>query len=184
LVFDFMTSPLRILVAKRNSATADQLAEMGRRMFHDTYAAHNRPEDMAAYEAATFSPEKQLAELQDPDTVFLLAQMVQEVVGYAKLKLHSTLGLDPGKTPEDRLEIERMYVDEEWIGTGLGATLMRRAIEEARQQGSRAIVLGVWEKNTRALEFYQRFGFKRIGVHKFMVGTDEQNDFILRKGLH
>ncbi|AHJ99242.1 GNAT family N-acetyltransferase [Hymenobacter swuensis] len=178
-----MTTPLRIFVAKRNPATATQLAEMGRRMFHDTYAAQNRPEDMAAYEEATFGPDKQLAELQEPDTVFLLAQMVQEVVGYAKLRLHSTLGLDPEKMPEDRLEIERLYVAEDWIGTGLGASLMRRAIEEAREQGCRAVVLGVWEKNERAREFYQRFGFKRIGEHTFTIGSDVQNDLILRKGL-
>ncbi|MBX0291265.1 GNAT family N-acetyltransferase [Hymenobacter sp. HSC-4F20] len=179
-----MTSPLRILVAKRNLATATQLAELGRRLFHETYVAHNSADDMAAYEEATFGPEKQLAELQDPNTVFLLAQLVQEVVGYAKLKLHSSLGLDAAKTPEDRLEIERLYVSEDWIGTGLGAALMRRAIEEARQQGSRAVVLGVWEKNTRALEFYRRFGFKQVGVQLFMVGADEQTDLILRKGLH
>lgn len=178
-----MTSPLRILVAKRNPATATQLAELGRRLFHETYAAHNAAEDMAAYEEATFSPDKQLAELQDPNTVFLLAQLVQEVVGYAKLKLHSPLGLDATKTPEDRLEIERLYVSEDWIGTGLGAALMRRAIEEARQQSSRAVVLGVWEKNSRALEFYRRFGFKQIGTQLFTVGTDVQTDLVLRKGL-
>ena len=178
-----MTSPLRITVAKRTPATAAQLAEMGQRMFHDTYAAQNRPEDMAAYEAATFGPELQLAELQDPDTVFLLAQMVQEVVGYAKLKIRSTLGLDPAKTPEDRLEIERLYVAEDWIGTGLGAALMRRAIEEARQQQCRAVVLGVWEHNERARVFYQRFGFRPIGEHTFTIGADVQTDLILRKGL-
>ncbi|RSK51148.1 GNAT family N-acetyltransferase [Hymenobacter rigui] len=178
-----MSFPLRIQVAKRTAATAAQLAEIGRRMFHDTYADQNSPEDMAAYEAATFGPEIQLAELQDPDIVFLVAYMVQEAVGYAKLKLHSTLGLDPAKTPEDRLEIERLYVAEDWIGTGLGAALMRRAIEEARQQGSRAVVLGVWEKNERARTFYQRFGFKQIGEHTFTIGSDVQNDLILRKGL-
>ncbi|MBT9394718.1 GNAT family N-acetyltransferase [Hymenobacter sp. NST-14] len=178
-----MTSPLRITVAKRTPATAAQLAEMGQRMFHDTYAAQNRPEDMAAYEAATFGPKLQLAELQDPNTVFLLAQMVQEVVGYAKLKIRSTLGLDPDKTPEDRLEIERLYVAEDWIGTGLGAALMRRAVEEARQQKCRAVVLGVWEKNERARVFYQRFGFRPIGEHTFTIGTDVQTDLILRKGL-
>ncbi|SNR45843.1 MULTISPECIES: GNAT family N-acetyltransferase [Hymenobacter] len=178
-----MSSPLRITVAKRTAATAAQLAEIGRRTFHDTFAAQNRPEDMEAYLAATFSPEIQLAELQDPNVVFLLAQMVQEVVGYAKLDLQSTLGLEPGKTPELRLEVARLYVEEDWIGTGLGAALMRRAIEEARQQGSRAVVLGVWEKNQHALAFYQRFGFKIIGEHTFMLGEDKQNDLILRKGL-
>jgi ribosomal protein S18 acetylase RimI-like enzyme len=178
-----MTSPLRILLAKRSAASAAQLATLGRQTFQETFATQNSPEDMAAYLDANFSPEKQLAELQDPDVIFLLAQMVQEVVGYAKLRLHSTLGLEPGKTPEDRLEIERLYVLEDWIGTGLGATLMRRIIEEARQQKARAVVLGVWEKNTHAIEFYRRFGFKTIGQHEFLLGQDVQNDLILRKGL-
>lgn len=178
-----MTSPLRIIVAKRSAATATQLAALGRQTFHETFAAQNSAADMTAYLDANFSPEAQLAELQDPNTIFLLAQMVQEVVGYAKLRLHSTLGLEPDKTPEDRLEVERLYILEDWIGTGLGATLMRRIIEEARQQKARAVVLGVWEKNTRAIEFYQRFGFKTIGQHEFVVGQDVQNDLILRKGL-
>lgn len=178
-----MSSPLQILVAKRTAATATQLAELGQRLFHTTYAAQNSPEDMAAYEAATFGPEIQLAELHDPNTVFLLAQLVQEVVGYAKLNVNSQLGLDPAKIPEKRLEIERLYVEEDWIGTGLGAALMRRALEEARQQGCRAVVLGVWEKNERAREFYQRFGFKLAGEHTFTIGSDVQRDLILRKGL-
>jgi diamine N-acetyltransferase len=178
-----MSSPLIITVAKRTAEAAAQLAAIGRQTFHDTFAATNSPADMAAYLDATFGPEKQLAELQQPDTVFLLARMQQQLVGYAKLLLHSQLGQVPGKAPEERLEIERLYVLDEWIGTGLGASLMRRAIEEARQQKCRAVVLGVWEKNTRALEFYKRFGFRAAGEHEFVLGTDVQNDLILRKGL-
>lgn len=178
-----MSSPLTITVAKRTPAVAAQLAEIGRQTFSETFASHNSAEDMAAYLDAAFGPEKQLAELQDADTVFLLARMQQELVGYAKLRFNSTLGLEPGKAPDNRLEIERLYVLDDWIGTGLGASLMRRGVEEARQHGSRAIVLGVWEHNRRAIEFYQRFGFKTIGQHEFLVGTDRQTDLILRKGL-
>ncbi|MCA8831769.1 GNAT family N-acetyltransferase [Hymenobacter pini] len=178
-----MSSPLRILVAKRTPAMAAQLAELGQRLFHATYATQNSPEDMAAYEAATFGPAQQLAELENPATIFLLAQMMQEVVGYAKLTVDSQLGLDPTKIPEKRLEVERLYVAEDWQGTGLGAALMRRAIEEAREQGCRAVVLGVWERNEQARQFYQRFGFKPIGEHTFTIGTDAQRDLILRKGL-
>ena len=81
------------------------------------------------------------------------------------------------------MEIERLYVQAEWIGTGLGTLLMRRALEEARAQACRAVVLGVWEHNERALAFYQRFGFRKIGQHEFVLGTDVQTDLILRKGL-
>ncbi|WBA40617.1 GNAT family N-acetyltransferase [Hymenobacter canadensis] len=178
-----MSSPLTITVAKRTAEAAAQLASLGHQTFHDTFAATNDPADMAAYLAATFSPELQLAELNEPDVVFLLARMQQQLVGYAKLRLHSTLGQAEGKVPEERLEIERLYVLEDWTGTGLGAALMRRAIEEAREQKCRAVVLGVWEKNDRALEFYRRFGFKAAGQHEFRLGNDLQNDLILRKGL-
>jgi ribosomal protein S18 acetylase RimI-like enzyme len=178
-----MSSPLAISAAHPNAATAAQLAALGRQTFEDTFAANNTPEDMAAYLAVTFSEERQLAELQDKDTVFLLARMQQELVGYAKLRFHSTLGVEPGKAPDQRVEIERLYVREDWIGTGLGASLMRRSIEEARQQACRSVVLGVWEKNQHAIAFYQRFGFKVIGQHEFMLGSDRQTDLIMRKGL-
>ncbi|MBG8553465.1 GNAT family N-acetyltransferase [Hymenobacter guriensis] len=178
-----MSSPLRIQVAKRTAAVAAQLADLGRQTFHDTFAADNQPEDMAAYLAASFSPDIQLAELQQPEITFLLAYFEQELVGYAKLHIGSDLGLPPEKVGVRQLEIERLYVREDWIGTGLGASLMRRAIEEARLQSCRAVVLGVWEKNTRALAFYGRFGFKTIGQHTFALGTDIQQDLILRKGL-
>ncbi|WP_133271619.1 GNAT family N-acetyltransferase [Hymenobacter radiodurans] len=178
-----MSSPLRITVAKRTASVAAQLTELGRQTFQATFAADNRPEDMATYLAQNFSLEKQLAELQDPQTTFLLAHMQQELVGYAKLSLNSALGLEEGKPATGRLEIERLYVREDWLGTGLGATLMRRAIEEARTHSCRTIVLGVWEHNRRAVEFYKRFGFKEIGRHAFQLGDDVQNDLILRKGL-
>ncbi len=55
-------------------ATADDdtlLAELGARTFNDTFAADNTPENMTSYLAASFSPEKQAAELEDPRSVFL-----------------------------------------------------------------------------------------------------------------
>ena len=177
-----MSSPLRIAVAKANAATAARLAELGRQTFAETFAAHNTAADMDAYLAATFGPDKQLAQLQDPAVTFLLAEMQGQAVGYAKLVQDSTLGLPAGKTAR-QLEISKLYVVEDWIGTGLGGALMRRIQELALAAGNTALVLGVWEHNTRARQFYQRLGFKEIGEHEFVLGQDVQRDLILRKGL-
>ena len=117
-----MSSSLVISVARHDATTAAQLAALGRQTFQDTFAANNRPEDMAAYLAAAFSPEKQLAELADANTVFLIALMQRDMVGYAKLGFNSKLVVEPNKAPEQRVEIERLYVREDWIGTGLGAS--------------------------------------------------------------
>ena len=181
-----MSSPLRIVPAKANAVTAAHLAELGRKTFADTFGATTPPDDMAAYLAQSFGPEIQLAELLRPDVTYLLAQMQGQLVGYAKLRDNSPLGLPDGADPvaaHGRLEIEQLYVAEDWIGTGLGAALMRATLALAEQLHCTAVVLGVWEKNTRALAFYQRFGFKEIGEHEFRLGSTVDRDLVLRKGL-
>lgn len=178
-----MSSPLRISLAKANAATAAQLADLGRQTFQDTFAATTAAANMAAYLAENFSSTLQLAELQDRDTTFLLAHMQAELVGYAKLRDHSALGLPDGQDATGRLEIERLYVRDDWQGTGLGAALMRGILALAEQLHCPAVVLGVWERNDRARAFYQRFGFREIGRHDFRLGQDVQTDLILRKGL-
>lgn len=178
-----MSSPLRISLAKANAVTAAQLADLGRRTFQDTFAATNTAADMAAYLATNFGPDIQLAELQDRENTFLLAHMQSELVGYAKLHDNSGLGLPEGQDAADRLEIERLYVRDDWQGTGLGAALMRGILALAEQLHCSAVVLGVWEKNDKARAFYQRFGFREIGQHEFRLGQDVQTDLILRKGM-
>ena len=178
-----MSSPLRISLAKANAATAAQLADLGRKTFSDTFAATTPPADLAAYLAETFGPEQQLLELQSRDITFLLAHMQGQLVGYAKLRDNSALGLSEGQNPTGRLEIERLYVRDDWQCTGLGAALMRGILALAEQLHCAAVVLGVWEKNDRARAFYQRFGFREISQHEFRLGQDVQTDLILRKGM-
>ena len=157
-----MSSPLRISLAKANAVTAAQLADLGRRTFQDTFAATNTVADMAAYLAENFGPEMQLAELQDRENTFLLAHMQNELVGYAKLRDNSPLGLPEGQDAAGRLEIERLYVRDDWQGTGLGAALMRGIMALAEQLHCPAVVLGVWEKNDKARAFSSGLAFGRL----------------------
>lgn len=178
-----MSSPLQISIAKANLATATRLAALGRQTFSETFADSNKPADMAAYLAETYSPELQLAQLQDPSITCLLAQMQGQTVGYALLQENSLLGLAEGAPTSRQLEIKQLYVLEDWIGTGLGKALMQRAFDIAQAAHATAVVLGVWEHNVRAQAFYQRFGFREVGEVAFKLGEDVQRDLIYRKGL-
>lgn len=177
-----MSSPLRISVAKANPATATRLAILGRQTFLETFAAAPAA-DMNAFLAHVYGPEIQLAELRDPRYTFLLAEMQGELVGFAKLWRDSDLGLPASETTTGRLEIKQLYVAQDWIGTGLGAALMRRCLALADAEHAAAIVLGVWEHNQRARAFYERFGFRVVGQHEFHIGSEVSTDLILRKGL-
>jgi ribosomal protein S18 acetylase RimI-like enzyme len=44
-------------------------------------------------------------------------------------------------------------------------------------------VLGVWERNARAVAFYGKYGFARVGEHTFVLGADAQTDWVLTRPL-
>jgi len=154
------------------------LAELGARTFAETFAADNRPEDMAAYLAAAFGLEQQVAELTDPHSTFLIAGVDGVAAGYAKLH--------PGRTPDSvtgarPIELVRLYVSRAWLGRGVGAALMRECLDEAKRAGYQTIWLGVWERNNRARAFYRKWNFRDVGKHIFQLGDDPQTDILMER---
>lgn len=156
------------------------LAELGARTFSDTFLADNDPDDIAAFLAETFSPEKQAAELADRASSYLVAELDGALVGYAKLHRGPAPACVEGGSP---IEIARLYVARAQLGRGTGEALMARCVEDARKASHDTIWLGVWERNARALRFYERWGFRRVGAHVFVVGKDPQNDLLLSRRL-
>ena len=47
-------------------------------------------------------------------------------------------------------------------GRGLGGRLIRRFLDELREQGSRGVYLGVGARNIRAIGFYRHMGFEEL----------------------
>jgi ribosomal protein S18 acetylase RimI-like enzyme len=156
------------------------LAEMGARTFSDTYAKDNTPDDIAAYQAASFSSEIQAGKLADPSAFFIIAEVDDIPAGYAQLNL--------GTAPEEitgtrTIEIERIYSVKLWIGQGVGGALMSACLELAAEKGCDTIWLGVWEHNPRAIAFYTKRGFKIVGSHMFKLGNDIQNDLLMQRNV-
>jgi diamine N-acetyltransferase len=154
------------------------LAELGARTFADSFAADNTPDDMAAYLAKSFSPEKQSAEMAEPGTVFLIAEEDGQPVGYIRLREGNVPECIGGLHP---IEIVRLYAIKEMIGHGVGAALMKASIQEAKNRGSDVIWLDVWEKNPRAIAFYQKWGFEKVGEQGFQLGDDLQHDWLMAR---
>lgn len=65
-------------------------------------------------------------------------------------------------------EICKLYVDPFFQSRGVGSALIGYAVEEFR-----ADHLWALEKNTRAVSFYQRHGFRLTGERTFEEGTTE-----------
>lgn len=161
-------------------ADAQLLAELGAKTFRDTFARANTSEDIDAYLKASFSPDIQFRELSEPDVIFLIAESEGNPIGYAQLVMNSKHESIQGARP---LELRRIYASQEYLGKGVGKELMKATIEEARQRGCDCVWLGVWEKNQKAIDFYKKWGFRVVGFHTFVLGEDQQNDFVMELEL-
>jgi GNAT superfamily N-acetyltransferase len=171
---------MNIVIRRGAASDATSLAELAARTFQETFAADNRPEDMALYLASAYGASQQQNELIDPDITTLLAEVDGQLAGYAQLR--------PGEVPEcvageSPIELWRFYVAQSWHGRGVAHALMRQVDIEAARRSARTMWLGVWEHNARAKAFYGKNGFVDVGSHVFMVGTDAQTDRIMVRQL-
>lgn len=170
--------PVAVRAATADDAAA--LAAFAQACFHDAFAADNRAEDMAAYLAATFSPERQAAEIADPATQVLLAHVDGALAGYALVAAGAAPRAVTGAAP---IELRRFYVARPWHGRGVADALMDAVLAAARARGAATLWLGVWERNPRAIAYYRKRGFADVGSHAFMLGNDRQTDRLMARAV-
>jgi len=169
-----------LTIRRADSEDANMLSELGAQTFAETFAPDNTDEDIAAYLASSFNLQQQTAELADPASAFLIAEVGGVAAGYAKLCAGEPAGGIEGPTP---IELVRLYVSKEWLGRGVGEALMRACIQEAQHAGYETIWLGVWERNGRAQAFYRKWNFRAVGTHVFQLGADAQTDILMERSL-
>lgn len=164
-------------------ADAEGLASAARTFFRDTFGGANTAEDMEAYLSDSLSDAQVSAELSEPDSrVWLAMGAGGEIAGYVHVRQNEPAGetLSWASRP---VEIARLYADRRWHGQGVGAALMEKGIETALDWGADVLWLGVWERNARAIAFYEKQGFEVVGEQEFMLGMDRQRDLVMARRL-
>lgn len=172
--------PERITVRRATVADAGTLTVAAARMFIETFLAANDPSHVASYVAGAYSVVRQTAELRDPNTRTLLAELDGETIGYAQLRLGARSEHVTGPNP---VELTRFYVDRTWHGRGLANILMRSVERSAAELGASTLWLGVWEHNPRAIAYYSKRGFLDVGDQEFWMGPDRQSDRVMMRPL-
>jgi GNAT superfamily N-acetyltransferase len=105
-----------------------------------------------------------------------VAESGKRLVGYFQVRASPPPPCVTGPAP---LELARLYLRADTIGTGLGAQLMRAAFAEARRRGCRTMWLVVYSGNARAREFYRRWGFSDVGLKDFHFGGQVYADPVM-----
>jgi ribosomal-protein-alanine N-acetyltransferase len=85
----------------------------------------------------------------------------------------------------DEAHLLTLAVAEKFQGIGLGARLLRTAMDLARHAGMGSFLLEVRPSNTRARALYQHFGFQQIGIRRayYPASNGEREDALVMRRL-
>lgn len=153
------------------------LVEMAQEAFLQAFTEGNKPENVRAYMQEAFTQAQFQKEFEAEGSQFFVAMLDGKVIGYTKVnEVPSQTDIhDP-----ESLEVARLYVLEDFLGLGLGKKLLDLAISLAKKKGKKYLWLGVWEKNARAIRFYEKNGLEIFGSHPFPFGDEIQTDFLMK----
>lgn len=172
--------PIEIRPASLDDAKV--LTDLAYTTFWDAFAHHpkNAPDDLNHYMRQAFNLEQISAELAEEDSIFLIAEIDGNPAGYAKLITGST---EEGISALRPIELSRLYSHQEYLGQGVGQNLMEACFKLARELDHDVMWLGVWEYNPRAQRFYEKNGFREVGKHTFLLGSDPQTDLLMQREI-
>lgn len=180
--FHLMDNNMNEFVIKQLTVSEVQiLRQVSIDTFIDTYSKFNTAENMQMYVQQHFNEEQLISELESDSNFFFGIFDGDALAGYTKLRTT--------EHPEElkwkkHIELERIYAAKKYHGKGLGYRMMHYCLQFASENNYDVLWLGVWEKNERAIHFYKKSGFEIFSRHVFMLGTDEQTDWLMKKELN
>lgn len=159
-------------------ASLEELREISIKTYFDTFDGSTSDENMTAYLNDELNLDVLKAEMENPEMLFYFAYVDGKLAGYLKLNV----GLAQSEAmPENWMELQRIYIDKDFKGNGLGTALVDHTLHEAKARGISEIWLGVWERNFLAQKFYKKLEFERFSEYSFWMGEDEQTDWLLKR---
>jgi ribosomal protein S18 acetylase RimI-like enzyme len=172
-------NPVEIRLAKTEDAQF--IALLGRITFTETFGHFFRDQnDLIDYYNRTFLVQKIEDGIGKPNNIFWIAFVNRLPVGYAKLKLHSNSEFIEST---DVCQLQKIYVLKAFLSMGIGFELQNSLLEKAKELNFHNVWLSVLDSNERAISFYKRTGFEKIGHHDFQIGKENFEFVAMKKEL-
>lgn len=167
----------QFLIKECTLEDTEKVKYISEKTFYETFSNENTEEDMENYLKENFSYEQVENEIKNNNSRFYIVEDNEEVVAYMKVNFDKA---QTEKGHNNTLEVQRIYVLQEYKSNHIGKRLIQKAIEIGRDTHVNYIWLGVWEHNINAIKFYEKLGFEKFDTHVFKLGEDEQTDNLMK----
>lgn len=154
------------------------IAVLATQVWLHTYATQGISAAISHYTRTQLIPEKYLALLDDPLARLWVAELDGYLIGFAVVKFDVPC---PVHAPAFA-ELQTLYVQEHFVGQGVGRQLLWRAEDMARTQTGLPLWLTVNVHNARAIGFYGRHGYTARGTSDFVMGDQLHKNHVFIGG--
>jgi diamine N-acetyltransferase len=155
-----------------------RLAVLATQVWLHTYATDGITEEIVQYVLSELTVEKFSASLGEPETSLLVAEYGECLVGFATVKFGASCPSVAGLV----VELQTLYVQEHFFGLGIGRSLLQAAEAWARERSASPLWLTVNAQNVRAIAFYARQGYSKVGTTYFVLGEARHENHVLVGG--
>jgi len=171
---------MQLFFKKCTHADIAQLAQLSLSTFTEAFEKDNNPSDFQSYVSVAFTKQTLATELENNNSDFYFLFADQQLAGYFKLNIADA---QSEQMALDAIELERIYVKSTFQAKGLGTFMVKEAIRLANNLKMKKLWLGVWQKNHKAIRFYEKHGFEKFGTHLYYIGEDKQTDWLMQLKL-
>ena len=126
---------MTVKIKKCNHEDLNILQEISIETFNDTFKDQNSPENMKAYLDRAFNVKQLENEVATSASEFYFLYTNDKLAGYLKVNINEAQSEEMGDTS---LEIERIYIRNQFQRKGFGKYLMEKAIELAREHNKKS----------------------------------------------
>lgn len=162
--------------------TYQDYIEVGIRAY-DQHYLHLWPQgDSSPYISSSFNLKVLEKEECDKNTLLYIIKLNSEAVGVLKFTLNAILDIF---TAEEALYVDKIYIQKEYSGKGIGKKVLRFVQLRAEEIGKKLVWLDAMQKGP-ALNFYLNNGFEIYGETEIRLPTvveAEKHMYIMVKRL-
>src|SRR5258706_5036963 len=160
---------MSITITPANVSHAATIATIGKKSFRRAFEhLFKCKEDLFEYLEHTYDPVKLARSLRNENNVYLLALIDGEPAGFVKIK---KISLNENIQSLGQMELQKIYVLQEYQGQGVGTALLKEVMNLAKDICPDYIWLDTHISNEKAIRFYEKNGFKKMGKYFFTIGT-------------
>lgn len=167
------------MIRRAEQRDASSLAAVSIEVWLNTYLRDGVSPFFADYVLSQFTADKFRKGVENPHLSIWVSENQTGIDGFVTVCSKAVPPI-AGCSP---LEIVTLYVQPRHQSAGKGHALLHRALDHCRSVHGDNVWLKVEANNNRAVSFYLRHGFYRIGSADFVIGDQAYENHVMKMDL-